>query len=260
MAGHSKWHNIKHRKAASDAKKGKIFTVHAKLIALAAQNWADPNDNPNLYEAIAKAKADNVPNANIDRAIKRWAWLDKDAAKFVEIIYEWYGAWWVAIVLKTITDNKNRTASEVRHIFSKFWWNLWEKGSVTNFTFKLIGECIVDVSWQDEDAIEEILLEAPIEDYEFKDWILRIEWEKSDLWEIKKVLLKNNLKIIQDWLEYVPNTESNITDEVIWLKVVQLLNWLNELDDVSNVWSNEVISESMSEDISKKIEDSVFKY
>lgn len=259
MAGHSKWHNIKHKKAASDAKKWKIFSVHAKLIALAAQNGADPEDNPHLLEAITKAKAENVPNANIDRAIKRWAWLDKDSVQYSEITYEWFGASWVWIVIKTITDNKNRSASEVRHAFTKFGWNLWESWSLTNFLFEMKWEIIIDIDWLDKDDIEETLLETNAEDYEFKEWILRVITSRDDFSSVKKDLLDKELKIIKDWLEYIPNNEVEISDEIAWLKIVQLLNALEELDDVSNIWSNENISEEMLESVNKKIEASIFR-
>jgi len=147
MAKHSKYDNIKHRKAAQDAKKGKIYSIHAKLITLAAQGEWDPSKNPNLAMLIEKAKKDWVPNDTIDRAIKKWTWEDKSGCIIQEILYEWYGPSWIAIIVKVLTDNKNRTAASIRHIFWKYSWNLWESWSVS-WMFKRKWIIIIDSTKQ----------------------------------------------------------------------------------------------------------------
>jgi len=122
---------VQARKNAVNAVKWKVFSMHAKLIAIAAQKWGNPDDNPSLASLISKAKKEWVPNDTIERAIKKWTGEDKDAAQITEIIYEWYAPGWIALLISTLTDNKNRTVSNVRSIFSKYGWNMWESGAVS---------------------------------------------------------------------------------------------------------------------------------
>lgn len=126
-----RWPVVAKRRDAVNAVKWKVFAIHAKLITVAAQKWGDIDANAALYAAVHKAKKDGVPNDNIDRAIKKWTWADKDAAVIEEITYEWYAAGWVAILVNVLTDNKNRTVSSIRHIFDKFSWNMWENWAVS---------------------------------------------------------------------------------------------------------------------------------
>ncbi|HRI36115.1 MAG TPA: YebC/PmpR family DNA-binding transcriptional regulator [bacterium] len=133
MARHSKWHNIKARKGAQDKIRGKTFTIHAKLIALAAQRGGDPDKNPTLAEAIFNAKKANVPADNIDRAVKKGTGEDKNAETILELYYEGYAPGGVGVIVRTLTDNKNRTASNMRHAFSKYGGNLAETGAVSSY-------------------------------------------------------------------------------------------------------------------------------
>ena len=130
MSGHSKWHSIKHKKGAADAKRGKIFTKHAKLITIAAKSGGDPDMNPGLRTAILNAKADNVPNANIDKAIKKGSGADKDAAVFLEATYEGYGPEGTAVLVEVLTDNKNRSVTNVKNIINKNGGKMGESGTV----------------------------------------------------------------------------------------------------------------------------------
>ena len=122
---------VQQRKNVVNAAKGKVFSIHAKLIAIAAQKWWEVDSNPSLHTAVHKARKAWVPNDTIDRAIKKWTWEDKDAAQILEITYEWYAPGWVAVMVTTLTDNKNRTVSNIRHAFSKFGWNMGENGAVS---------------------------------------------------------------------------------------------------------------------------------
>jgi YebC/PmpR family DNA-binding regulatory protein len=141
MARHSKWHNIKVRKGVQDKIRGKTFTIHAKLIALAAQRGGDPDKNPALTEAIFNAKKANVPADNIDRAIKKGTGEDKSAETILELYYEGYAPGGVGMIVRTLTDNKNRTASNMRHHFSKHGGNLAETGAVSSYGFAYRGVC-----------------------------------------------------------------------------------------------------------------------
>src|SRR5690625_5056333 len=167
MAGHSKWHNIQRRKGAQDAKRGKIFMRHAKFIYTAAkEGGGDPDMNPALRTAIEKAKADNMPNDNIERAIKK-ATGTLDGASFEEVTYEGYGPSGTAVIVHTLTDNRNRTASEVRHAFSKHGGNLGESGCVS-FMFDRKGIIIIvdEENELDEDEVTLAAIEAGAEDIE----------------------------------------------------------------------------------------------
>lgn len=154
---------IERQKQATAKERGKVFAIHAKLIAIAAAKWADPSQNAALAEAITKARKENVPNDNIDRAIKRWSGQEKGAAQIEEVTYEGYAAGWVAVIIKALTDNRNRTAPNIRHAFSKCSANLGETGSVSNFAFRYVGEIVI--SWTLNEAIEEIIMESGASDY-----------------------------------------------------------------------------------------------
>jgi YebC/PmpR family DNA-binding regulatory protein len=164
MSGHSKWHSIKHKKGALDAKRGKLFTKLIKEISIAARSGGsgDPNQNPRLRKAILDAKAANMPNDTIDRAIKRGTG-ELEGAHYEEVTYEGYGPGGVAIMVQTTTDNRNRTVSELRHLFSKHGGNLGESGSVA-WMFNKKGQIIIDASAKGEDEMMEIALDAGAED------------------------------------------------------------------------------------------------
>ena len=258
MAKHSKFDNIKHRKAAQDSKKWKVYSIHAKFIALAASTEWDPLKNPNLANLIEKAKKDGVPNENIDRAIKKWTWENKDWSIITEIVYEGYAPWWVAIIITVLTDNKNRTASNIRHIFSKTSWNMWEPWSVS-WMFNRKWIIIIDSNKHDYDKIEEIIMETNAEDINL-DWdFIKIITSINDFIEIENFLLKNNIEIWESNLDYIPNNTVKITDFEKALKIIKMLDAFEEDDDVCNITSNEIINDELKEKVIDFIDKNTFK-
>ena len=258
MAKHSKFDNIKHRKAAQDAKKWKIYSLHAKLITLAAQSEWDPLKNPNLAMLIEKAKKDWVPNDNIDRAIKKWTWADKNWAQITEIAYEWYAPWWVAVIITVLTDNKNRTASNIRHIFSKTSWNMWEPGSVS-WIFKRKWIIIIDSNKYNYDKIEEIIMETNAEDIILEWDIIKIITFIEDLNNIEKFLTDSKIEIENSILDYIPDNNVEITDFDKALKIIKMIEAFNNDDDVCSISSNELIDDKLLEEVENFIEKNTFK-
>lgn len=262
MSGHSKWNNIKNKKQAQDKLRGKIFTIHAKLIALAAQKEADPAKNPSLAEAIVKAKKDNVPLDNIERAIAKGSGKGKDADQISEIIYEGYSVAGVGVVVKALTDNKNRTASNIRHHFTKNGGNLAETGSLTSFAFRLAGVCYIPSTQKiNGDALEEILFESCAQDFTYEDdGFVKITSEKNDLGGLVKYLKEKGVEIDEYKLTYIPNNTIPVDDIEKGMKIYKLIEDLQEDDDVEEVWSNEDISAELQEMIEKKLEESSFSF
>lgn len=235
MSGHSKWHSIRHKKGAADAARGKIFTRHAKLITIAARDGGgDPEMNPGLRLAIENAKKENMPNANIDRAIKKGTGDDKDGVQFFEITYEGYAPGGIAILVETLTDNKNRTVSSVRSTFSKNGGNMGESGSVA-FMFSKKG--VILVSNPNED-IEMAAIEAGAEDVIEEDGFLEITTSAPDVFAIKKTLEEAGAEIESAEAKLVPANTVAVDDETTARKVMNLIQTLEDNDDVSNVASN----------------------
>lgn len=174
----------------SDNARGKVFAIHAKLISLAAKSGGDPAMNPVLYDALEKARKANVPADNIERAIKKGTGADKEGTEITEIIYEGYSPGGVAVVVKTLTDNKNRTAKNMRHTFSQYGGNLGETGSVSSFAFKYQGYIEVSVGMHSIEQWEEWIIESGASDYEFLEDAtqVRISTERTDLMGVVKFL------------------------------------------------------------------------
>ena len=258
MAKHSKYDNIKHRKAAQDRIKWKIYAIHAKLITLAAQSEWDQNLNPNLGMLIEKAKKDWVPNENIDRAIKKWTWENKDWLQIIEIIYEWHAPGWVAMLVNVLTDNKNRTAASIRHIFSKFWWNLWESWSVS-WIFKRKWEIIINSDKYSYEKIEELVFETDAEDIK-KNWnIITIITSAEKLDEITKFFEKNWINIDESNTKFIPENKIELTDFDKTLKFKKMIEAFEEDEDVESVSSNEIINIDLYEKVEDFIEKNKFK-
>lgn len=258
MAWHSKWHNIKHKKMAADSKRWKVFSLHSKLIALAAQWWWDPDLNPALAEAISKAKADNVPNDNISRAIKKWTWEDKDGIQINEITYEGYAPWWVALIVKTLTDNKNRTASNIRHIFSKYWWNLWESWAVS-WMFHKKWVVIISLEKYDFESLEELIFETKAEDFA-KEWnIFKIICNISDLSEVKEFFKEKEIDLEFADFDYISENQTDVWEYEKALKITKMLESFDEDEDVEQVYHNWEISEDLQSEVDSAIEKSRFK-
>ena len=234
MSGHSKWHSIKHKKGAADAARGKIFTRHAKLITIAARDGGDSDMNPSLRLAIDNAKKENMPNANIDRAIKKGSGEDKDATQFFEITYEGYAPGGIAVLVSTLTDNKNRTVSSIRSIFSKNGGNLGESGSVA-FMFQKKGIIVIS---NPSENLEMVAIENGAEDVIIEDKHLEVTTDWTDIFSVKKALEDAGSEIESAEITLIPENTIQISDEQSAQKIVRLLNLLEDDEDVSGVASN----------------------
>ena len=238
MAGHSKWANIKHRKAAQDAKRGKIFTKLIREITVAARmGGGEPADNPRLRAAVDKALGQNMTRDTIDRAIKRGAGGDDDA-NMEEITYEGYGKGGVAVLVETMTDNVNRTVAEVRHAFSKFAGNLGTSGSVA-FLFTKRGEIFFGPGGVDEDKLMEVALEAGAEDVEENDdgSFLVITTPDRQFGDVIDALREAGLEFADAEVTMHPSTEAEMDADTAET-VQKMIDMLEDLDDVQNVYTN----------------------
>lgn len=247
MSGHSKWHSIKHKKGAADAKRGKIFTVHAKLIAMAARSGGDPDTNPSLRAAIDNAKGANVPNTNIERAIKRGTG-DKDGAVLEEITYEGYGPAGIAVFIQAVTDNKNRTVSNVKSILTKNGGNMGTTGSVA-YMFKRQGVILVKVEATKYEDLELAAIDAGADDIEIEEGNATIYTDPKTLHTVKKSIEENGFPVESAEIAFNPETPIKIEDEEKARKVLRLMDALEEDDDVTNVFSNFDIPEEILEKI-----------
>lgn len=238
MSGHSKWASIKHKKGAADAKRGKIFTKHAKLIAIAAKNGPDPDTNPALRSAIDGAKADNVPNNNIERAIKKGSGQDKDAATYEEIFYEGFGPAGTALYIQVLTDNKNRALSEVKSTLSKKGGGMGAAGTVA-WMFERKGMIIVPLGdGVDPDEIELAAIDAGAADTERDVDNLEVHTGATELASVRDKLKENGVKIESADIVYVPKQTVKISTEDEARKVLGLIEMLDENEDVAEVYCN----------------------
>lgn len=249
---------VQARKNAVNAVKWKIFSVHAKLISIAAVKGWDPDQNPTLATAIYAAKKAWVPNDNIDRAIKRWTWEDKDAAQIQEIIYEWYAPGWVAILVSVLTDNKNRTVSSIRHIFTKYGWNMGETGAVS-WMFHRKWVIFIDPKKHDYDKIEELVFETKAEDIIREDDYIKIITDVEDFMETEKFLEEKSVEILESKLDYIPENEIEITEFEKALKFTKMLEAFDEDEDVNLVSTNETISPELQKEVDEFIEKNTFR-
>lgn len=232
MSGHSKWSTIKRQKGAKDAARGAVFTKLGNLIAIAARSGADPSTNFSLRLAIDKAKAANMPMANIERAIKRVS--DKSAAQVTEVMYEGYASGGVAILVECATDNLNRTYPEVKLAFSKHGGAIAEKGSVA-FQFKHVG--YIRVEGSSEDILLQVL-DAGAEDASEEDGDTLVYTDPKQLAAVRDAIAAAGLTIKEAELTYEPNTTVEITDEATEGKVMRVLEALEDLDDVVATHTN----------------------
>jgi len=247
MSGHSKWHSIKHKKGAADAKRGKIFTVHAKLIAIAARDGGgDPDTNSALRTAIDNAKAANVPNSNIERAIKKGTGDLKDGAEISENMYEGYGPAGIAVYIQTVTDNKNRTVASIKSILTKNGGNMGTSGSVA-YLFHKKGLININAEPNKHDDIELAAIDAGAEDIKKDGNSLEVYTDAKSLHEVKKKLEEAGIEIESAEITFVPENEVRIEDETKAKKVLKLMEALEDDDDVANVYSNFDIPEEIME-------------
>ncbi len=237
MSGHSKWNNIKRKKGAADGQKAKIFTKIGRELAIAVrEGGSDPAANGKLRDTIAKAKANNIPNDNIERAIKKAAG-STDGGNYENIFYEGYGPSGVAVMVETLTDNRNRTAGDLRHYFDKFGGNLGQNGSVS-FLFNPCGMILIDTGKITEEKIMEDALLDGVTDLKYSEEVIEIYTETSALNSVRDTLMALGYRFISAEAEYVPLTEVQITDPDLVIKMNKLLELLEENDDVQNVWHN----------------------
>ncbi len=236
MSGHSKWANIKHKKAAADKKKGKIFSRLTKEIFVSAKKGTDPNSNSRLRQAILAARAVNVPNSNIERAIKK-ASGEEGGANYEDITYEGYALGGVAVLVECLTDNRNRTAGEVRATFEKANGNLAGAGAVS-WMFKKRAHFTVTGENANEDKLMEIVLDAGAEDIECEGGIAYIYGPPDKYETISKALSDAGITTDESGVTQVPDNYSEVKDASTAKQVVSLLEKLEELEDVQAVYSN----------------------
>lgn len=237
MAGHSKWAKIKRDKGANDAKRGAIFTRIGNQIAIAARSGTDTTMNPALALAVEKAKAANMPNANIQRAIDRVS--DKNAAALEEIAYEGYGPGGIGIIIETATDNRNRTLPEVKTALVKNGGRIADAGSVM---FQFTRKGVIRVASSGEDALLTVL-DAGAEDAVEDDGELIVYADQKDLAKVRQAIINANLEVVDAELQYVPNSEIDIADEETAGKIMKVMDALDDLADVVNVHTNANIVE-----------------
>jgi YebC/PmpR family DNA-binding regulatory protein len=243
MSGHSKWSTIKRKKGAEDAKRGKIFTRVAREITVAArEGGGDPGTNPALRLAIDKARAANMPKDNIERAIKRGTG-ELEGGQLEEVIYEGYAPHGVALLVKCLTDNRNRTLSEVRRIFNRSGGNLAEAGAVA-WMFDTKGYLTVARDNLDPDDIFMMAIDAGAEDIEVSDDFVEVYTLPSDLHAVREGLIGSGLTVEEAELSQVPKTMMTL-DEKETLQIMNMIEALEELDDVQQVYSNLDISEEI---------------
>ena len=235
MSGHSKWKNIMHKKEKTDAQRAKIFTKIGKEMAVAVkEGGADPATNAKLRDLIAKAKSNNVPNDNIERVIKKAS--GADAVDYETIVYEGYGIGGVAVIVETMTDNRNRTAAEVRHYFDKFGGNMGQTGCVS-YLFTDKGIIVVESEGVDEEKLMEDAIETGADDLSNEGEIFEIYTAPSDVYSVKEGLEGAGYKIVSAEVEKVPSNYVTLDAEQA-IKMNRLLDALEENDDVQNVWHN----------------------
>ena len=245
MSGHSKWSSIKHKKAKEDAKRGKIFTKLIKEITVAARmGGGDIDSNPRLRTAVLSAKADNMPKDNIARAIKKGSG-ESGGTAYEEIVYEGYGPGGTAVIVEIVTDNRNRTAAEIRHTFTKYNGNLGETGCV-GWMFDRKGMFTVDKDKIDEEALMEIAIEAGAEDVQDSGDLFEIITEIKDIESVRAGLEEAELSYRMGKIVMIPQSTVNLEGKEAERALI-LMDKLEDLDDVQNVYSNLDIDDSVLE-------------
>ena len=246
MSGHSKWANIKNKKAKGDAARANVFTKIGRELAIAVkQGGPNPDSNSRLRDVIAKAKAANMPNDNISRSIKK-ASGELNAVNYEEITYEGYAAGGVAVIVETLTDNKNRTAGDVRCAFDKFGGNLGSTGCVS-YMFSKKGLIVIDGEGIEEDDLMLLALDAGADDVQSDEGVYEIYTLPQDYTSVRENLEKQGLKILSSNVEMIP--ENYVTPEESAVpKILNLIDRLEENDDVQNVFHNAILPEEEEEE------------
>ena len=247
MSGHSKWSTIKRKKGAADAKRGKIFTKLIKEITVAARmGGGDPEGNPRLRSAVAAAKSANMPNDNVDRAIKKGTG-DLEGVIYEENTYEGYGPGGVAILVDTLTDNKNRTVSEVRHLFSKYNGNMGEAGCV-GWMFTRAGIIMIPKEGTDEDALMEHALEAGAEDIKDEEDVFEVHCKPADFDAVSEAIRQAGYTVESAEVMALPQNTVKVEGRNAEV-LMRLIGLLEDNDDVQNVWANFDIDDELMEQL-----------
>ena len=237
MAGHSKWANIKHKKSKTDAQKGKLFTKIGREIAIAVRSGGpDPASNSKLRDVIAKAKSCNMPNESIMRSIKKAAG-EGDTTNYEAITYEGYGPGGVAVIVEALTDNRNRTAGDIRHLFDKYGGNMGATGCVS-FMFEQKGQIIIERGDKDEDEAMMIALDAGASDFEADEEYFEILTEPNDFTAVREKLEAAGFRFESAELTMIPQTYTRLTNPEDIEKMEKLLERLEDHDDVQSIWHN----------------------
>jgi len=237
MSGHSKWANIKNKKEKADSQRGKIFTKIGREIAVAVKaGGPNPDSNAKLRDIIAKAKAANIPNDNIERSIKKAAG-DGDTANYESLMYEGYGAAGVAIIVEALTDNRNRTAGDMRHLFDKHGGNLGQTGSV-GFMFDRKGVIVVEKNDNIvEDDLMMLALDAGADDFAAEEECYEILTAPENFSAVREKLESEKVELAEAEIKYVPQNYVHVEEDVA-AKLTRLIDALEDNDDVQNVWTN----------------------
>ncbi len=251
MSGHSKWANIKHKKEAADKVKGKIFSRLGKEIMVAAKmGGSDPNANPRLRAALTAAKAANMPNANIDRAVKKGAGELGDVI-YEEIVYEGYAAGGVAVLVDCLTDNRNRSISEVRMVFDRNGGNMAGSGAVARM-FQRQAHFLISGEWADEDKLMDLVLDAGANDLSVEDGVAEI-WADTEYFEpLLKIFEENGIKTDEAEVTRKPEMVTEVNDASIARQVLRLVERMEELDDVQMVTANYEIADSIADELEEE--------
>ena len=247
------------KKDASNALRQKVFSLHAKLIALAAARGSDPNLNPSLIDAMEKARKDNVPNDNIERAIKKGSGADSSAEQISQIVYEWYAPGGVAVVIQVLTDNRNRTAANIRHIFTKYSGNMGEPGSVS-WIFPKKWVITFLKSKVDVGKIEELIFDTVADDMKIGEEEVKVICSIEHLKEVSDFFKEKWFSYESADPAYIPNNEVEVTEFEKALKIVKMIEVLEEDEDVENYSLNAVISDELKKEVDDFIEKNTFRH
>ncbi|TMJ95965.1 MAG: YebC/PmpR family DNA-binding transcriptional regulator [Actinobacteria bacterium] len=247
MSGHSKWSSIKHKKGAADAKRGQLFSKLARAIIVAArEGGADPDANLALANAVQKARDNSMPKDNIERAIARGSGAAGDGQAYEQVTYEGYGPGGVALLVEALTDNRNRTAADIRHLFAKHEGNLGAAGAVA-WLFERKGIALVDADSVDEDELMLAAVDGGAEDVTREGSSFQVTSAPEDLPTVREALEQAGIPLESAELTMVPKTTISIDDEAAARKLLRLLDALEESDDVQDVYGNFDIAESLME-------------
>ena len=237
MSGHSKWNNIKAKKEKTDAQKAKIFTKMGREITVAVKEGGpNPEQNSKLKDVIAKAKSNNVPNDNIERIIKK-ASGDGNSDNYENIIYEGYAPAGVAVIIRALTDNRNRTAGDVRHIFDKHGGNMGQSGSVS-FLFDLLGIIVIEKNDVDAEKLMDDAISAGAEDFIIEDEYFEVRTNPQDFSAVSEALQNSGYKFLSAEISYVPKTTVKVNNEEDALKIEKMLDMFEDNDDIQSVDTN----------------------